>query len=122
MSEMEVIIEIPVLGPIKAKEKDALISDLMKALGANGMEKPIYKGSYYIEKRGLLEPLLLVLTIIGGVADVVTIVSAIWLFLKSQESDKEINISVGDVKIKIKGNMSGEEIIRLVETAKKHQK
>ncbi|MFX1538693.1 MAG: hypothetical protein ACFFDI_31280 [Promethearchaeota archaeon] len=120
MSETKLMLEIPISDVLKEKEKTKLIDTLILAFKKNDISDVKVVNSYYKEKRALTEPLYLILEITAiGVPIITVLVMAIWAFLKESgnsksDSSKEINIEVEGLKLSIKGNMTREEIVELV--------
>jgi hypothetical protein len=106
---------------LKDKEKAELSRNFMDSLTAKGVPAVELKDVYYLEQRSATEPLgYLVFLYLSGVADIVTILLAIWTVLKERKKPKEVTVKIGDaVYVKVKGDMSEEEILKLVKEARK---
>lgn len=119
MPETKLELAIPVKSALKEKQKLKLFDDLISAFKKNNVFDAKVADFYYIEKRALAEPLNLILVILSGAADIATITMVIWTFLREYDSKKEIELEVGEVKLKVRGNMSDKEIVELVKEAGK---
>jgi hypothetical protein len=75
--------------------------------------------SYYESKHALPEVVTYVIVILTAIADIATIALAIREFLKKQSDIKDLRIKTKSIDITIKGNMSDEEIRKIVEEGRK---
>ena len=119
--KMRIEIEIPMERVLKEREKNELSKNFVDGLKEKGITEVAPLDAYYVEKRSAVQPLgYLVLTYLGGVADIVTIIMAIWTVLKEKEAEKQVTVKIGnEVYVRIKGKMPQEEILQLVREAKK---
>ena len=120
-NKLKIGIWIPIERVLKEREKVELSQRFIYGLTENGIEEATLTHSYYVERRSAAEPLnYLVLLYIAGVADVVSILMAIWTVLKEKQNTKEVTVQISEgVCVKIKGNMSQEELLQLIKEAKK---
>ena len=119
MPSSRIDLALPVSAPLKKKAKQKIIEQMISAFKKKDVQDVVVSFSHYVDKRASTEPLLIVLTILTATADIATIATAIYTFLKDYSPQKEINLSIGDMKLKIKGSMSDEEIVKLVREAGK---
>jgi len=72
-----------------------------------------------VSKRALPEVVTLVLVILTASANIATLAMAIREFLKKREDIKDLRLETDSFRLKIKANMSDENIIKLVKEARK---
>jgi hypothetical protein len=104
--------------PFKRKELNEFISimdEYVKTKGDYHVELEKYE---YNEHRGADVGLFLLL-VIGGIADIFTIVLAIKELTKKKPEFKEIKITVGNKEIAIRGDIEDSELVKLVKEAGK---
>ena len=118
---MKIEIELPMEKVLKAKEKDEFSKSFINSFKERNIAPVELTDTYYLEKRSALEPAYnLVFSYLSGAADIVAIALAIWTVLKERNNTKYVTIKIGDeVLVKVKGNMSDKEIVKLVKEAKK---
>jgi hypothetical protein len=119
MPETMIRLEIPVNDPLKDNAKNEILNNLISAFKKAGMSNVKVVDSCYIDKRSSVEPLYLSLLFLGAVADITSIALAVWTFLKERDNKSYINLEVGDLRLRIRANLSDEAIIALVKEAKK---
>ena len=122
MSEEEMIIELRIPSKaLKEKEKIELAKSFLNGFIAKGISSLELKDTYYLEQRSATEPAgYLVFLYLSGVADVTAILLAVWTILKERKKTKEVTVKIGDdVYVRVKGDMSEKEILKLVKEARK---
>lgn len=114
-------VHIPTERVLKEREKAELSKSFLDSLTENGIPEVSLLETYYVEKRSAAEPIAyLVFTILSGVASIATILTAIWTALRKKDDRKEVTVKIGDtVFVKIRGNMSQDELLQLIKEAKK---
>jgi len=119
--KLQIKLEIPLDSVMKEKQKNDLISDFATGMAKKGIQNISLSDSYYLDKRSAAEPIgYLVLFYLSSIADIVSIVIAIWSVLKERRNKKEVTINIGkDIFVKVNGDMSEKAIIELVKQAKK---
>lgn len=118
---MKIEIEIPMEKVLKEKEKDEFSKSFINSFKEKHVDPVELTDTHYLEKRSALEPAYnLVFLYLSGVADIVAIALAIWTVLKERKNTKYVTVKIGDeVLVKVKGNMSDKEVVKLVKEAKK---
>jgi hypothetical protein len=122
MVEKKLTIEIRIPSEVlKEKEKIELSRKFMDSLTVNGISDVELKETYYLEQRSATEPIgYLVFFYLSGIADITSIFLAVWMVLKDRKKTKEVTVKIGnDIYVKIKGDMSEAEILKLVKEARK---
>lgn len=114
---VELSIEIPVTKPLKESEKKRLINGITSSFETVGIAAVEITESYYKEARAAIEPLALVL-VISIVADLLTIALALKEFLSSPEGKNISEFRLKGGSIVIKGNMSSDDIVKIVDKVK----
>lgn len=118
---MKIEIEIPMEKVLKEKEKDEFSKSFINSFKEKHVDPVELTDTHYLEKRSALEPAYnLVFLYLSGAADIVAIALAIWTVLKERKNTKYVTVKIGDeVLVKVKGNMSDKEVVKLVKEAKK---
>jgi len=121
MLETKTILEMPISEALKKDEKTVITEVLLKAFESAEIPAAKIVDVHYRDKRAQVEPLYIVFEILSAAANITTIVVAIWTFLKAKDGDKEkeVNLSINDFHLRIKGSMSREEIIEIIKEARK---
>ena len=125
MREEKMKIELRIPSKVlKEKEKMELSRSFTNGFIAKGISSLELKDTYYLEQRSATEPLnYLVLSYLAGVADITAILLAVWTVvraLKEKREPHEVTIKIGDeVYVKVKGDMSEEEVLKLLKEARK---
>jgi len=105
---------------LKENEKKELSKAFTASLTEKGIQQVELTDTYYMDKRSAAEPVgYLVLLYLAGIADIVSILTAIWTVLKERDSKKEVIVEVGDIVVKVRGDMSQKEVIELVREAER---
>lgn len=105
--------------PFKKAEKEQIIADIVSAFKSVGNSSAKVTDSYYESKHAMPEVVTFVLIILTAVANIATIAMAIREFLKKHSDIKELRIKTKSIDITIKGNMSDEEIRKIVAEGRK---
>jgi len=105
--------------PFKKEEKEQIITDIISAFKNVGDSSVKVEDSYYESKHAMPEVVTYVLVILTALANIVTISKGIRDFLKKHDEIKELSIASDSIEIKIKGNMSDEEIRKIVAEGRK---
>jgi hypothetical protein len=103
----------------KKAEKEQIIADIISAFKSVGDSSAKVADSYYESKHAMPEVVTYVLIVLTAVADIATIALAIREFLKKHSDIKELRIKTKSIDITIKGNMSDEEIRKIVAEGRK---
>ena len=116
-------IEIPVPTPLKSAKKERLIEEIVSSFKAVGASDAKIADSYYLDLRSDIEPLAFIL-IIQVIANIVTIVLGLKEFLKKPDAKgiREFRLKTDSESIAIKGEMSSEDIAKILEKVKKVEK
>jgi hypothetical protein len=114
-------LRIPYGKALKKLEKERINQEIIDAFQSVGDTSARIDESYYESKHAAVEVITYVITVISISADICTIALAIREFLKREEKTKEIKIKtdVNATEILIKGNLSDEEIRRIVAEGRK---
>jgi len=118
-SSTEFILHFPFGKPFKKAEKERLIANIISSFESVGDSSAKVKDSYYESKHAMPEVVTLVLVVLTAVANIATIALAIREFLKKQSDIKELRIKTKSIDIVVKGNMSDEEIRKIVVEGRK---
>lgn len=119
MNETKLILHFPYGKPLKKNEKNKFMEELIASFKAIGVSDAKVEDSYYVSKHALPEVVTFVLVILAATANMATIAMAIREFLKSREDIKDIRLETESLQLVIKGNMSDEDIIKLVKEGRK---
>lgn len=119
MTETEFTLHIPCGKPLKKNEKNTLIDEIISEFKSANLFNIAVKDSFYETKRAMPEVIELVLVLLTATANVMTISIGIRNFLKKRKDIKEIQLKTKSLQLNIKGKMSDEDIIKLVEKAGK---
>ncbi len=116
-------IEIPVSAPLKTANKERLIEEVVSSFKAVGVSDVKIADSHYVDLRSDIEPLAFIL-IIQVIANIVIIVRGLKEFLKKPEAKgiSEFRLKTDSESIAIKGEMSSEDITKILEKVKKVEK
>jgi hypothetical protein len=114
MVDAKLFVHLPVDKPLKVKEKEELIAELLSAFKSERILDAKVIDSYYSEERALSEPLSIVFVILTAMANIATIAMAVRTFLRNRNVKKEITLTTETLKLTIKGNMSDRDIVKLV--------
>ncbi len=120
--ETKTVLQMPVGCVLKKDQKKQLSEHLLAVLEKEGILNARIKDFQYLEYRAAAEPLYIVIEILSTVADIATILIAIWTFIRELGKDyqkKEVRLKVNDFDLHIIGAMSREEIIEIMKEAKK---
>ena len=119
--KLRIEVQIPMEKVLKEREKTELSKSFLGSLTEHGIPEASLLETYYLEKRSAVAPIgYLVYIILSGVANVATILMAIRTALREKDSKKEVTVKIGNrVFVKIRGNMSQEELLELIKEAKK---
>lgn len=113
------ILNIPVGVPLKKAEKEKLNADLISSFQAIGDSSAKIEDSYYESKHALPEVVTYVVLVLTALSNIVTISKAIRDFLKKQTKAKNIRIKTDQIDITIKGDMTDEEIVKILTAGRK---
>jgi hypothetical protein len=119
MGSTEFILRFPFGKPLKKAQKEQINADIVSAFQKVGDSSAKVADSYYESKHALPEVVTYVIVILTAIADIATIALAIREFLKKQSDIKDLRIKTKSIDITIKGNMSDEEIRKIVEEGRK---
>ena len=119
MKPTELELRFPYGEPIKKAKKDRLIADIISSFEGVGDSSAKVEDPYYESKHGMPEVVTWVLKILTASANIATIALAIREFLKKHPDIKELRIQTKSIDIAIRGNMSDEEILKVIEEGRK---
>ena len=116
---LEFKLTIPVNSALKRNEKEALLNNILAPLKNAGINSVEIKESYYLEHRAA-PALLYLVTIISVTADILTITIALKQLLEDKPKRIEkFHLKKGSYECEITGNMSSEDIIKILKEAEK---
>jgi hypothetical protein len=119
MKSTKLILHFPYGKPFKKAEKDRMIADIISSFESVGDSSVKVEDSYYESKHAMPEVVTWVLAILTAVANVATIALAVREFLKKHPDIKEIRLKTNSIDIVVKGNMSDEEMRKIVAEGRK---
>jgi hypothetical protein len=105
--------------PIKKPKKDRLIEDIITSFQNVGDSSAKVEDSYYETKRAMPEAVTWVLVVLTALGNIASIALAVREFLKKNSDIKELRIQTKSIDIVIKGNMSDEEILKIIAEGRK---
>jgi len=116
-------IRIPLESPLKKEQKDELEVAITSTLEKSGAKDVKLVGSYYLEQRAAAIPMELILGI-SLIADLLTIALALREILhgKRVKGVKEFRFTSNNESIVIRGDMTADDITKMVREVKKRQK
>lgn len=116
-------IRIPIESPLKKKQKDELEVAITSTLEESGAKDVKLVEFYYLEQRAAAIPMELILCI-SVIADLLTIALALREILHSKKVKgvKEFRFRSNNESIVIKGDMTADDISKMVREVKKRQK
>ena len=115
------LLRIPCGKALKRSEKERLNQEIVSAFQSVGDSSARIDETYYESKHAAIEVVTYVAIVLTAMADICTIAMAIREFLKKEKNCKEIQIrsDFNHTEILIKGNMSDEEIRKIVVEGRK---
>ena len=119
MEETELTLHFPCERPLKESEKDELTSELMSAFNSVGVYDVKVKESHYLTELAAPGISEWVLRIIAAASHIINIAKAVRNFLKRRKNIKEIYLETESFRMVVKGEMSDEEIIRIIREARR---
>jgi hypothetical protein len=119
MKPTKLELRLPYGEPIKKAKKDRLIADIISSFEGVGDSSAKVEDSYYESKHAMPEVVTWVLIVLTALANIATIALAIREFLKKHPDIKELRIQTKSIDIAIRGNMSDEEILKVIEEGRK---
>jgi hypothetical protein len=119
MDSTKFILHLPFGKPLKKAQKEQINADIASAFQSVGDSSAKVEDSYYESKHALPEVVTYVVVVLTAIADIATITLAIREFLKNHSDIKELRIKTKSIDITIKGNMSDEEVRKVVAEGRK---
>ena len=119
MKPTKLELRLPYGEPIKKAKKDRLIADIISSFEGVGDSSAKVEDAYYESKHAMPEVVTWVLIVLTALANIATIALAIREFLKKHSDIKELRIKTKSIDITIKGNMSDEELLKVVAEGRK---
>ena len=119
LEETEFILHFPYERALKKSEKDELINELMSAFNSVGVYDVKVKESHYLTELAAPGISEWVLRIIAAASHIINIAKAVRNFLKRRKNIKEIYLETESFRMVVKGEMSDEEIIRIIREARR---
>lgn len=122
--EMMVLeIGIPIESPLKKDQKDELEVVITSTLEKSGAKDVKLTDSYYLEQRSAVSPMELIL-VISAIADLLTIALALREILhdKRMKGIREFRFRSNNELIIIKGDMTADDVSKMVREVKEKQK
>jgi hypothetical protein len=113
------VLHLPYGKPLKKTEKEQIVADIISAFKSVGDPSVKVEDSYYESKHAMPEVVTYVLVILTAFADIATIALAIREILKKRMDIKDLRIKTNSIEITIRGNMSDEEIRKIVAEGRK---
>lgn len=105
--------------PIKREKKDRLVADIISSFQSVGDSSAKVEDSYYESKHAIAKAVTWVVVVLTTLADIATIAMAIREFLKKDSDITELRIKTKSIDIAIKGSMSNEEILKIIDEGRK---